>query len=201
MIYLNGYSYVSNYNSSSVSVIAGTTNKVVSNITVGLDPIGAVFDSLNGYIYVTKGNSFNVSSQTSPYCGSLSVINSSTNSVVSTVNLGSDPIGSTFDSENGYIYVSISDTGEICIINGSTNCVISDIQVGVNSYGVAFDSSNGYPYVTNFGSGSVSIIYIESPFKSPGPPDLGTYALIGGVVATAGILTTVVLIRRRKSTP
>ncbi|MGC8630797.1 MAG: YncE family protein, partial [Thermoplasmata archaeon] len=50
----NGYVYVTNSNSNSVSVINGATNKVIANITVGLAPRGAAFDSSNGYVYVTN---------------------------------------------------------------------------------------------------------------------------------------------------
>ncbi|MGC8689816.1 MAG: hypothetical protein ACP5UG_07235, partial [Thermoplasmata archaeon] len=41
----NGYVYVTNCGSNSVSVINGATNKVIANIPVGSGPYGAAFDS------------------------------------------------------------------------------------------------------------------------------------------------------------
>ncbi len=61
-----------------VFVVNGTTNKVVTNVTVGNGPDGAAFDSTNGYVYIS--NYFN---------RSVSVINGATNGVIDTIsNLG-----------------------------------------------------------------------------------------------------------------
>jgi YVTN family beta-propeller protein len=46
--------YVTNSGSNSVSVINGATNSVIATIDVGSYPYGAVFDSSNGYVYVTN---------------------------------------------------------------------------------------------------------------------------------------------------
>ena len=50
----NGYIYVTNQYSGNVSVINGSTNKVIASIGVGSNPYGAAFDSANGYVYVTN---------------------------------------------------------------------------------------------------------------------------------------------------
>ena len=47
----NGNVYVFNYYSKNVSVISGTTNKVIGKIPVGSYPEGIALDPLNGYIY------------------------------------------------------------------------------------------------------------------------------------------------------
>ena len=57
----NGYVYVANPNSGSVSVINGATNNVIASITVGSWPEGVAFDSSNGYVYVTNFYSSTVS--------------------------------------------------------------------------------------------------------------------------------------------
>jgi len=48
----NGYIYVANFCSGTVSVINGTT--VIANITVGAGPEGIAYDPSNGYIYVAN---------------------------------------------------------------------------------------------------------------------------------------------------
>jgi YVTN family beta-propeller protein len=57
----NGYVYVTNFNTNSVSVINGATNTVIANISVGVFPLGVAFDSSNGYVYVTNALSGSVS--------------------------------------------------------------------------------------------------------------------------------------------
>ena len=57
----NGYLYVTNSFSDSVSVINGANNTVIGNITVGSWPSGVVYDPSNGYLYVTNYASGTVS--------------------------------------------------------------------------------------------------------------------------------------------
>ena len=143
----NGYIYVTNSGSDTVSVINGKNNSVIKTITVGSNPDGAAFDSSNGYIYVTN------------FCSdTVSVINSSNNNVFKTITLSSLPLRAVFDSSNGYVYVTNFCSDIVSVINGKNNSVIKTITVGSNTRGEAFDSSNGYVYVTNCGSNTVSVI-------------------------------------------
>jgi len=64
----NGYVYVANYGSNNVSVINGSTNKVIASIGVGVAsfdvgvwPWGVAYDPSNGYVYVTDEGSYTVS--------------------------------------------------------------------------------------------------------------------------------------------
>ena len=88
------------------------------------------------------------------------MINGTTNTVIDTITVGSGPVGVSFDSSNGYIYVTNEASNNVSVINGSSNIVTHTIiMVGTHPVGVSFDSSNGYLYVTNFNSNSVSLIY------------------------------------------
>ena len=145
----NRYVYVAvqkgpSYN---VSVINGTTNKVIENTTVGMRPLGISVDSNNGYVYVTNCGSNNVS-----------VINGTTNKVVKSITVGSSPNGISFDSNNGYIYVANDCSNNVSVINGTTNKVVKSITVGSYPEGVSFDSNNGNIYVSNEKSNTVSVI-------------------------------------------
>ena len=145
----NGYIYVTNYASGTVSVIDGATNTVIANITVGPAPWGVAYDPSNGYIYVADSGS-----------DSVSVIDGATNTVIATIPVGIGPVGVAYDPSNGYIYVADSGSGTVSVINGTT--VIANITVGIGPVGVAYDPSNGYIYVTNYFSGTVSIISTTS---------------------------------------
>ena len=142
----NGYVYVTDFLSNSVSVINGSSNRVISTIDVG-SPDAATYDSSNGYVYVSNC-----------FSSSVSVINGSTNNVISTIDVGQHPSGAAFDSSNGYVYVANAYSNNVSVINGSTNNVISTISVGSGPSGVAFDPTNGYIYVTNYESDNVSVI-------------------------------------------
>src|SRR5579884_2701294 len=115
----NGYVYVANPNSGSVSVINGATNNVIASITVGSVPYGVAFDPSNGYVYVTNSNS-----------GSVSVINGATNNVIASITVGYYPHGVAFDPSNGYVYVANPYSDSVSVINGATNNVIASITVG-----------------------------------------------------------------------
>jgi len=103
----NGYIYVTDSGSDTVSVINGTTNKVIAIIPVGKEPWGVAYDPSNGYIYVTDVDSSTVS-----------VINGANNTVIATIPVGfaSGPWGIAYDPSNGYIYVTNSLSGTVSII-------------------------------------------------------------------------------------
>jgi len=141
----NGYIYVTNFYSGTVSVINGATNTVIANITVGSGPRGVAYDPSNGYIYVTNELS-----------DTISVIYGTT--VIATIPVGTWPVGVAYDPSNGYIYVADSGSDSVSVIYGTTNTVIATIPVEGGPEGIAYDPSNGYIYVTNFYSGTVSVI-------------------------------------------
>jgi len=144
----NGYIYVANYGSGTVSVINGKNNTVIATIPVGSDPMGVAYDSSNGYIYVANW-----------YSGTVSVINGTT--VIANILVVKGPEEGpgevAYDPSNGYIYVTIYGSNLVSVINGTT--VIANIPVGIGPWGIAYDPSNGYIYVANYNSGTVSIIF------------------------------------------
>ena len=125
---LNGNLYVANYCSSNVSIINGTTNKVIGSVYGNSFHYGIAFDPLNGNLYVAN------------YCSSnVSIINGTTNNVIGSVNAGHYPYGIAFDSSNGKVYVSNFGSNNVSIINGTTNKVIGNVSVGTAPEGMAFD--------------------------------------------------------------
>src|SRR3954464_11231968 len=74
--------YITNQNSSSVSVIDTATNTVLATVFVGLKPYGVAVspDGSKAYISSTGVNT-------------VSVIDTGTNAVIATIPVGSEPIG------------------------------------------------------------------------------------------------------------
>jgi YVTN family beta-propeller protein len=105
-------------------VINGLTNDVVKAIAVGRMPIGIAYDPANNSVYVGSANS------------TVSVINASTDNVVSTISLfsGAGHINFNFiaySSINDALYVSRSVVTVVSVINTVTNAHVNDIVKGV----------------------------------------------------------------------
>lgn len=97
----DGYVYVTNRNTASVTSISGTS--VVGVVHVGTDPSFVTVDSGNGYVYVLNGGSANVS-----------VIRNV--SLVGSVEVGSGPVCAAYDSGTGYVYVANDNSADVSVI-------------------------------------------------------------------------------------
>ena len=155
----NGNLYVTQADSSIVSVVSGSTNSLITTVSVGGNPQGIIFDSSNRDIYVADYSS-----------GTVSVISGSNNSVIATVTVGAQPYGLAFDSTIGDIYVGNGGTcsesgcsehpGFVSVISGSSNKVIANVNAGDNPTSITFDSANQDVYVITSGENPiVSIIH------------------------------------------
>ena len=148
----NHYVYVVNSGSDSVaagnvSVINGTTGKVVARIPVGRSPEGVAVDRANGYVYVTNSES-----------GNVSVINGAIDQVVGSISVGGMPVGVAVDPANGYVYVASGYSDYLSVINGTTNTMVGTITVGNGPWTLAVDAANGYVFVANTRSNNVTVI-------------------------------------------
>jgi len=124
----NGYIYVTDYGSDTVSVINGTS--VIATIPVGIEPVGVAYDPSNGYIYVANSIS-----------NSVSVIDGANNTVIATIPVGLGPWGVAYDPSNGYIYVTNHDSGTVSIISAPAQAT--------ETYAVTFTES-GLPAGTQW---------------------------------------------------
>jgi YVTN family beta-propeller protein len=91
------------------------------------------------------------------YSNTVTVINTTSNTVIDSVPAGSITDGVVYDSSNGNVY-AINAGSPVTIIKASNDHVIGSITVGSNSLGGVFDPANGEVYVFNQLSGSVSVI-------------------------------------------
>jgi len=88
----------------------------------------------------------------------VSVIDTSINSVMATVPVGEYPLGIVINSSGTRVYVSNYRSDSISVIDTGTNSVINTVVVGRSPYGVAINSSGTRVYVANRDSDNVSVI-------------------------------------------
>ncbi len=150
---INGYLYVANQGSGTVSVIRQIDNTVTNTISVGSEPYGLATATISGttYLYVANTGSDTVS-----------VINTSTNIVAVTVSVGVKPYYVTAIGTN--LYVTNGQSNTVSVINANNNTVTATIPVGLYPRGIKAYGTD--LYVANYGdpnySGGNSITVINS---------------------------------------
>lgn len=129
--------YVANSGENTVSVIDGSSNRVVSNISgVGGGPNGVAVDPHTNMIYVTG-----------LYSRSLTAINGSTGSVVDSLSLGDNPLGVAVNPNTSTIYVPLV-TASVLKISEVNNSISGRILFNESlAGGIAVDSKTNRVYV------------------------------------------------------
>lgn len=160
----NGFGYISNYGSSSVSVANLETNAVVETVMVGSNPYGISVSPNGQKVYVANRGSSNIS-----------VISTTTQTVINTIPVGANPQGVVVSSDNSKLYVSCEGVNKVFVINTVTFEVISEIQVGSLPNGIVISANTNRVYVANLGSINVSVIntitnQVESTINVGGGP-------------------------------
>ncbi|MCV7179451.1 beta-propeller fold lactonase family protein [Mycolicibacterium sphagni] len=148
-----------------VEVVNTATNSVVANVQVGVGPDGVAVSPTGSLAYVVNEDGNTTSGTT--FNGTVSVINTATNQVTKTINVGGQPEGVAFSPDGSLAYVTETYNGDpgnadyngttVVVIDTATNEVIGNpITVGTNPLGVAV-APNGTAYVTN-GLGNDSLV-------------------------------------------
>jgi len=112
----NGKVYVSNIRSSSVSVIDGTTNTLINDIPVGIQPSEIFYNSYDGNMYITHRSSSTVS-----------VINSKIDTIKESIPILTSDIA--VDTSTGFIYLTSDNQKSIYVlkeIKQSSTCPIEN---------------------------------------------------------------------------
>jgi len=133
--------------SNPVSVLSGTTDSLVTTVTVGDSPQPATVDPSDGFVYVSNAGSDNVS-----------VISPTTSSVVTTIAVGDLPAPPEYDAQNGDLYVSDGFAANVSVIALSNNTVVRTIPVGSLPLTPVYDRQSDSIYVPNLGSDNLTVI-------------------------------------------
>ena len=131
---------------------SGNTNIV----TVAVDPANPYSATLTG---VTPGTAtVEVREPNSGLTDLLTINVTSAGYKVSTLAVGSIPIGIAVNSTTNRIYVANFSSNTVTSIDGSNDTIITTIPVGANPVGVAVDLASNLIYVANSGGNNVSVI-------------------------------------------
>jgi YVTN family beta-propeller protein len=88
----------------------------------------------------------------------VSVINTATNTVTATVNVGSYPLGVSVSPDGTKVYVANIASNNVSVINTATNTVTATVTMGGGPFGLSVNPDGTKVYVANQGSGTVSVI-------------------------------------------
>lgn len=153
--------YVNNYggpdgvgsgNGTTVRVVDLTTNTIVgSPITVGLAPASLAITPDGAFVYVINYVDGN------PGTGTISIIQTSSNTVVGTIPGFSGPFAIAITPNGKYAYVTnfgsnnFSPVGTtVSVVNLITNQISNTIQLGTQPSGVAITPHGSFVYVSNY---------------------------------------------------
>ncbi len=139
----DGEVFVSNFQSSSVSVVNTTYDTVVSTVGVGGYPRGLAYDPTDHNVYVANNGAGGGST--------VSVIATTNNTDFATISVGSAPQGVLYDPANSQILVSNGVSASVSAIYSGNQTVASTIGVGTNPWFMAYDPASGDVYVADGG--------------------------------------------------
>jgi len=149
--------YVANSGSSNVSVVDILTKTVVNTISVGTNPVHLQLDSDNNLMYVVsdggEGGAF----------GSVSVINTNSQSLIATIYGLIRPRQVAVDNVNKKLYVSSFTSNNITVINNPDNLnytVDRQINIGDNSFGVTYYNNRLFITSPAFGTYMGDSLYV-----------------------------------------
>ena len=144
--------FVANGMSNTVTVIDAFTKKVIETIKVGNNPVGA-WPGMDGMMYVDNEGG-----------QSISMVNSMTNMMTDTLNLGFTPGMAVRNSMMNQMWVSDPDGSKIHMwTKNSTGYVHGgEVAVGNGAHAIAFNKEGNISYVTNQTEGTVSVVDVPN---------------------------------------
>ena len=129
----------------------GLQDQTISTVGVGFEPVGLAISPSGSLVYVANFGS-----------GTVSVIDTATNSVINTITVGTEPRDVALNYLGTIAYVANYGSDTVNVIDVATNTVINTITVGSSPDGVSFNPSGTLAYVSNHDSGTVNVIDVAT---------------------------------------
>ena len=167
--------YVTNYQSHSISVIDGSRDKLVANISGFLYPTDIFVDEKSNKIYVNHKARVEDQNQNQYSAMPLvSIIDGSTNKVIGNLSNAIEIKG--VNSSRGELYViQASNTNALVVIDESTNNKKAEVNLNYYPSEITMNQNTSKLYVANNESNSISKI------------DASTFDLMSSTINSAGI--------------
>jgi YVTN family beta-propeller protein len=119
---------------------------VTDTITIGSGPDGIIITPDGTKAYVAS------------WIGTVSVINTSTNTVSATIPVGNGAYGIDVSPDGTMVYVSNSSSHSVSVINTASDTVSATVTVGNGPRGVSVSPDGSVVYVANYGTNTISVI-------------------------------------------
>jgi len=152
LIALSGLSFLSGVHATVI-----WAPRVISTVDVGGAPAGVAVNPHTNMVYVTNTIS-RIVANGSTVTGDLTVINGSTNRVVTTLAFGNGTGLIAIDTSTDRVYEADTGLCAVSVIDAATGQDISTVAVGGSPDGIAVNPSTDMVYVANGGSNTVSVI-------------------------------------------
>ena len=177
-----------------VVVPANTTGNLVVTTAGGAVTSAGAFSNTS----IVTANAYVANSAN----GTVSVINTATNTVTKTLTVGSNPYAVTLTPSGSFAYITNGNSSSVSIINTNSNTVTGTIGVGTNPYGIATSPDGTKVYVTNNGSNTVSVINTATntvtasvtvganPYGVIVSPDASKAYVVNGTSNTVSVINT-----------
>ena len=153
--------YVTNSNSTTITMIDIATNSVIGTIGGFDGPSGMVITPAGTIAYVNNyGGPEGVGSGNGT---TVNIVDLTTNIITGTITVGTAPASLAITPDGAFVYVinyvnGDTGTGTISVIQTSSNTVVSTIPGFSGPFAIAITPNGNYAYVTNFGSNNFSPI-------------------------------------------
>ena len=139
------------------------TLKVVATVTVGPGPLAVAITPDDEEVYVTNFGRDPILFPGGVPGNTVSVIQTKSNEVVATIEVGNLPAGVAITPDGKHAYVTNRGDNKVSVIDTATHTVVSvpdgdAIKVQTQPANIAFTPDGRRAYVTNFGSNTVSVI-------------------------------------------
>ncbi|MDE2588179.1 MAG: YncE family protein, partial [Patescibacteria group bacterium] len=135
--------YLADGGTSSVGVVDLNSNTFIASIPVNLGLAAVTMSPDGSKVYASNNNCCSVGAGN----GTVSVINTATNTVSSVITVGPVPNYLDITSDGAFVYVpnagSVVDpsSNTVSVVNTSTNTVVATVTVGVQPYSVAIEKT------------------------------------------------------------
>ena len=144
--YLENKVYVANQLSNNISVINASTNLVTATISTST-PRDFTWDYSNRNLwFIGVGPDY------------IGVLDPDTNTVINSIQVGSNPFNIEFDHNNERAYVTNNGSNNVSVVDINTSLIVATISVGTSPDNLAYNPVNNFMYVANYTSGSISEI-------------------------------------------
>ena len=152
------FAYVANGASNIVSVIDTATNKVTATIPVGVFPWGVGITPDGRFAYVVNSGLARPETENCT-AGTVSVIDTATNSVIATTPVDRSPEGIAISRDGASAYVASTCDNTVSVIDTATNALAATIEThALTPSRIALTSDGAFAYTTTGTSHDVTVV-------------------------------------------